>query len=429
MIGFPTFFLGASLFYLTQFQKTNSPNYIHSSLLNFKIFPNSLLFRKAPPPLEPESFSQAPPPQTLKSPTKNSSKTRDRLTTFTSNCEGESLDEPLFCQTHSSQDLYCISNFGLSFKVEGLYWTSREHHLVNGITLAGLNPTDQMPPALDHWNFRGKLRRIEPGWNLGLRACIGYTIPCYLWDVFLDWTSFHSSKSSNFDLLELPAWNPWGYPDIPEAVKLYDLKSHWSLEYDTFSLEFGRAFCISKNLNLRPHFGITGSFINQNFQHVFDYEPFEFIPFGSTLDLGCNFSGAGLCSGFNMQFTCRSGLGFYGKACYQLRFGSFDTSLNQTEFFAAEVGDLKTKKLPIANSHDKFIQGISSFCGILGINWDKYFYDNRYRLGLNVQWELNQINDFNRFHHYSHFLFEGIHRQENTNLGLMGISFGGNFDF
>lgn len=333
------------------------------------------------------------------------------------------------CESYTPGQRYLHCDFGMTVKVEALYWTARAHHLISGITFAGLSSTDQVPPALDRWNFQGEVIRIEPDWDWGWRATAGYTSPCDYWDFFFDWTSFHTSKSIDFDLLQLPGWNPWGHPDTVSGVRLFDLSSKWDLGYDVFSLELGRAFWIGRCLTLRPHFGVSGAFIDQDLKHAFDYEPKDFIPFGSLLDLKCDFSGAGLRSGFTLHFTNGTGFGFYGKISYQLLYGSFKTSLNQVEFYATEIGGNPTEELLIADSHDDFSQGISSFQGILGVNWNRCLCEGRYRFGFNIQWEFNQISDLNKFSHYSHFLSEGFHRQENTSLGFMGITFGGSFDF
>lgn len=338
-------------------------------------------------------------------------------------------NQPPLCESYTPGERCLSCDYGLTVRAEGLYWTSRENHLILGITLAGLQPTDQIPPALDRWDFQGDVIRIDPDWDFGYRVGIGYTSPCDYWELSADFTSFHTDKSEHLDLLQLPAWNPWGHPDTEEGVRLFDLKGSWNLKYDRLNFELGRAFWIGRCITLRPHFGITCGWIDQDFCLVFDYQPQNFVPFGSTFDLGCDFSGAGLSSGLVIHLTNGTGFGVYGKFALSLLYGTFDSSLSQVEFFANAPGADPNERLLIADTTDKHHMGITTFQGMLGVNWNRSFCCERYRFGLTAAWEFNQLNDINEFHQFSHFLQSGIYRMQHTSLVLMGLTFGGSFDF
>lgn len=327
-------------------------------------------------------------------------------------------DEPPLCASYTPGERCLCDDFGITLYAEGLYFTTREHHLPLGITLAGFQPSDQIPPALDEKDFQGEVVRIRPNWNLGWRAGIGYTSSSDYWDLKCDWSSYRANSGQTLSDIELPAWNLWGYPDLANAQLAYDLAASWKLSYDLLHLDLGRAFWIGRCLTLRPHFGASAAWIDQTLAFVTDYQPLQFVPFDSKIDLGIQFSGGGLNGGFTLHLTNGCGLGVFGKVELTLLYGSFDSTLCQVELSEN-----------IAESSDVSHMGISAIQGAVGVNWNKTFCCNRYRLGLSIGWEFQNWNDLNRFPHYFGQLHRGIFHQEQTSLMLMGLTFGGAFDF
>ncbi len=331
-------------------------------------------------------------------------------------------EEPPLCESYTPGQLCLCDGWGVSLIAEGLYWTTREHHLVVTTSNVGLSPTNQIPPALDRWNFRGEMVRIEPSWDFGWRVGAGFTSPCDYWDFFVYWTSFRTDDGEEVDIIDLPGLNLWGHPDAQSAVRLFAAEGDWDFKYDVFDLEFGRAFWIGKCLIFRPHFGIRGAWIDQSLDFVFDFQPQSGNPFGALTNLSCDFSGGGLRTGFDLHFTNGTGFGLYGKINISLLYGQFKSNFLETE-------TTPSGNTVIADSVDDSHMGISAFQGIAGINWNRCFCCDRFRLGIHVQWEFNLWNDLNHFMHYLNSLSSGIFLQENTSLALMGVSFGGGFDF
>ncbi|NGX37601.1 MAG: hypothetical protein K1000chlam2_00757 [Chlamydiae bacterium] len=328
-------------------------------------------------------------------------------------------EEPPMCESYTPGQLCLCDGWGISLIGDGLYWTAREHHLIITTANAGFDPTDQVPPNLGRWNFQGDMLRIEPSWDYGWRAGLGFTSPCDYWDLFSYWTSFRTDASEEIDIIELPGLNLWGYPDTSNASLLFAASANWDLKYDVFDAEFGRAFWIGRCLVFRPHFGVRAAWIDQTLDFNFDYQPQNGIPFGALKHFICDFTGAGLRSGFDLNFTNGTGFSLYGKTSLSLLYGSF-----QSDFSETETGDFL-----IADAKDRFQMGVIGFQGMLGVNWNRCFCCDRFRLGLHVQWEFNLWNDVNKFNHYSTPFSNGIFRQENTSLALMGLTFGGGVDF
>lgn len=327
------------------------------------------------------------------------------------------------CATYTPGSLCLTEGWGLSLIGEGLYWTVNEHHLAISTANVGLNPTDQVPPALDRWNFRGDMIRLEPSWDFGWRVGAGFTSSCDYWDIFAYWTSFSTKASEEIDLIELPGLNIWGYPDTLNAARLFAGKGNWDFKYNVLDIEVGRAFWIGQCLNMRPHFGVRASWIDQELNFTFDFEPQSGIPFGVLTDLTSDFSGGGLRTGFDLHFTNGTGFGLYGRINLALLYGTFRTTLHENETTPL------TETLLIAQTVDTCKMGTSALQAAIGFNWSECFCCDRYRLGLFLQWEFNNWSDMGKFHHYSTALENGIYRQDNASLNLMGLSFGGRLDF
>lgn len=332
-------------------------------------------------------------------------------------------DEPPLCESYTPGSLCLCEGWGFSVIGEALYWTARQNHLAITTANVGLSPTNQIPPALDRWNFRGDMIRLEPAWKFGWRVGAGFTSSCDFWDLFAYWTSYCNNDSEEVDIIDLPALNIWGYPDTLNAARLFAAKGKWDIKYNVFDFEFGRAYWIGQCLNMRPYFGARAAWIDQQLNFDFDFQPQNSIPFGVLTQIECDFSGGGLRAGFDLHFTNGTGFGLYGKVSYSLLYGTFKSNLNEIETNA------QSENVLIAQTEDTFKMGTSAMQAIIGVNWSECFCCNRYRVGLHLQWEFNNWNDLGKYHHYSTSLQNGIYHQDNASLNLMGISFGGRLDF
>ncbi len=332
-------------------------------------------------------------------------------------------DEPSLSESYTPGSLCLCEGWGFSAMGEALYWTAHEHHLAITTANVGLNATDQVPPALDRWNFRGDMIRLEPSWDFGWRAGGGFTSSSDYWDIFAYWTSFCTSDHDEVDIIELPALNIWGYPDTLNAARLFAGGGNWDLNYNVLDVEFGRAFWIGQCLNMRPHFGIRSAWVDQSLNFNFDFEPQNGIAFGVITENESTFRGTGLRTGFDLHFTNGTGFGLYGRINFSLLYGTFESTLAETETIAQFGNRI------IAQTSDTEKMGTSALQAVIGINWSECFYCDRYRIGLNLQWEFNNWNDLGRFHHYSTAFENGIYRQDNAALNLMGLTFGGRLDF
>lgn len=326
------------------------------------------------------------------------------------------------CETYTPGLLCLDGGYGLSVSAEGLYFVTREHHLIVTTSKSDLSSTSQIPPALDRWDFRGDMIRIEPTWDWGYRVGLGYTSSCDYWDAFAYWTSFSTSDDEKVDVIDLPGFNLWGHADTQNAARLFAAAADWHLSYDLIDVSFGRAFWIGHCLVFRPFFGARGAWIDQSLSFQFDFQPQNPISFSGFSTHNCDFSGGGLKTGFNLIWTTGGGFGVYSELSLSLLYGQFQSNFSQTE-------TTNFSSMLIADSSDPFYMGIPALDGKAGLKWDRCFCQNRFRFGLHLGWEFQLWNDLNHFNHFLDSFSSGIFLQENTSLCLMGLSFGGGFDF
>ena len=124
-------------------------------------------------------------------------------------------------------------------------------------------------PQGNNTTGQGEVYHPRKKWNSGFKAGLG-TVPCHDgWDVYGEYTWFHSKNSRS---AEVPA--PGGLLDNYWIVNLDDLgninpfgfnssSAKWTLNMNIVDLEIGRNFYISPRLMLRPFYGLKGTWQRQ----------------------------------------------------------------------------------------------------------------------------------------------------------------------
>ncbi len=317
-------------------------------------------------------------------------------------------------------------NFYLT--AEGLYWIPKEHGLIiaqNGIPGPGPQ-TSEVPPQ--SYNFRGDIERIRPGFDWGFRLGLGYNFCMDEWDTKFVWTSFKTHQNESFSGMLL---NLWGHTDVPSSSGSSFIKAKWDLKYNVFDFELGRAFGAGRCFCLRPYLGVRGAWINQELEIfnealLLNPDPGDFL--STDLTALSNFSGGGFRFGLDGRFDFCWNMSVYGLASYSLLYGNFNSDFLESASGANEIGDT-VEDLVIADSRDRFHMGTSCLNLSMGIQWNRGFACDRFRVGLNLGWEQSLWFQINQMNHFQHNLEEGHLYQENGNLSLQGISFGARVDF
>lgn len=268
----------------------------------------------------------------------------------------------------------------------------------------------------------GTIHDLSYDWNVGLRVGLGYNLPYDMWDLFLDWTSFHNTTKNGV------SFSGDGYvkgiwtPNIGAGTNFQDFffgDAHWKLAYDTMDLELGRHFFTSRTLSLRPHFGLRGARIEEHLTLNFSGDQ-GLTGLQPIFVKGDNdFHALGLRAGLNMFLHLNSQWSFFGKASGSVLYGRYHV----TSFIQGEFTDT-----PLVNIKNGFHRVRSNLETGAGVQWESYVNRNRAHLIFALGYEF--IQWFNQIHMRNYQNTDiGFYLESHGDLGLNGVTFSARIDF
>ena len=306
-----------------------------------------------------------------------------------------------------------------------IYW----HPKMGGTEFAiTYNTSDfiSLPPivnnaALSH-RPDGDYKENDFGWDLGLKAGLGYKTPHDSWDILgrYTWFQSHSTKQSRKDFpaaiipLKLSTGLTPGFSAVNHA------KSTVDIGYNNIDLELARNYFISKDFAVRPHLSLKGSWIDlkQKVYYVQTQNPdlsalvFEFETPEFKADLKSNFWGVGPRFGLDTRYFLGNNVNFFGDFAAAILYGHFKTSEKDhipnavpggllPPDIAQQLQELFNLGLSAPNRSLKhnFHQFVPFAQMQLGLEWNKYLNNNkqhiRLKAGYEVQyyWRANQMGD------------------------------------
>ncbi|SRR5581483_689120 len=294
---------------------------------------------------------------------------------------------------------------------EYLYWTANEDGLYFAQT-GFQNATLPSPPD-GGINFKGKLKKIEPDWNNGLRLGVGVNFPKEGYDIAAYWTWFKNNSHASASGALIPLW---AEPDFIPFATATRARGTWDLAINVADVEWGRSSWFGGYLSVRPFFGFRGAWIDQALRLNYTYATVPFV--SSHIHSNADFHGGGMRAGADVRFALPARFGIYGIASGSLLYGRLNGSLNVSE-----------NGMKIARTRDHFNKGISSMQLGLGLGWDTHFYRDRLHIEFHIGWESNAWFSINQMNHFVNQLSNGSYFKENGNLSTQGIVAGGRFDF
>ena len=294
-------------------------------------------------------------------------------------------------------DLFITADF--------IYWTSRMDGLAyattgNGATIAPANPGT------------GSVRHPDFGWDPGFKVGLGYNLPHDCWDVFAEYTylrpSASDSVSSNSQTL-VPLWPQAGVSTAADR----SIRAAWDLSFNVLDLELGRNYFISRYLTLRPHFGLKGAWMDNDFRttNVSFTNPNDFVR--QTIDQ--DYWGVGLRTGLDTVWYFNKYFGIFGDFALSALWGEFDVTRNIRRTTAGVISQ-------IDNYNNTFYSLKEVFEIVLGLQGDFWFSDDAFHLGFNAGWEMQYWPSQNQYFKLSEEAAHG-------DLYFMGLTLGVRFDF
>lgn len=127
------------------------------------------------------------------------------------------------------------------------------------------NPDLTVAPA----GIIGDWINFDFDWDLGTRITLGWNTPHDGWDVLAYWTGYWN-RSNETTTVETNATGLglvtlWIVDTTTTISTITTAAARYKLDYNLFDLEVGRSFWISRFLSLRPHLGVMGGWLNQDF--------------------------------------------------------------------------------------------------------------------------------------------------------------------
>jgi hypothetical protein len=218
-------------------------------------------------------------------------------------------------------------------------------------------------------------------YNPGIRAGLGFLVNHDTWAINFDWTwvnitNYRSYGAENAGVL-LPLWTT---PIGPALTSWQSASASWSAHYNTLDANIGKPYHISHYFLLKPHFGVRAAWIDQHFS----------VHYGGTFNAQSNavhhgdnnFWGFGTRAGVNTVWMIGKGWNLFANMAAALLFGKFD--IDQQIGLGSGVANTGF------DIDEDFYQNVPNMEMQFGISWNRYFNQQKYRMGFAVAYEFHQ---------------------------------------
>lgn len=271
----------------------------------------------------------------------------------------------------------CSNGNGFVVEVDFLWW--RAENVGFSFAYEQKDPTyltNTALPLINHNN--GSVIRLDSMWKPGFRVGAGWNSWYDRWDFFCDYTWYqnHSAKTRtvapNVNVLVgyFPQWPV--FPDLLLAfaeglpiAAFQRVHGSWKIQFNCVDAELGRAYYITKQFSLRPHWGARGAWINQRFTDNFNLpQPAPVLIAELDFYGENNWWGAGPRLGVWGDLNLGYGFSIVGKTSVSLLYGQTKTKYcnDFREFFSTEFIDA-------VRFHDQFWQLVPNLQIFFGLEW------------------------------------------------------------
>ena len=252
----------------------------------------------------------------------------------------------------------------------------------------------------------GDVKANDFGWDIGLKAGIGYKTPHDKWDVYARYTYLNAEDT---------ATNRKDVPSIMIALKSLSAlvcgrtKSNINIDYNNIEVELAKAYFISSKFSIRPHFDIKTTWLDleQNITYTFsDYRNTLFSGLDFKVSHDCKIKGFGPRAGIDGKLFIGHGFSLHGEVAGSILYGYFKTRHKENWPLLQ-----RSETVTVGGKHysvkDKFHQFIPFAQMFTGLGWDSYINKDRQHLSLKAgyeiqyYWRVNQMSNVDQSLRYS----------------------------
>ncbi len=286
----------------------------------------------------------------------------------------------------------------LILSVSALYWGADQDGLAYAIenAVAFSGSTNDQQNLIDAEYKTPKFKR-----DFGYKLEVAYASPCDGWDLRLDWTHF-KGKGSSHDQSDFDDENSSADNDV--LITLWSafhsdgtmgdiygpvassIDTDWRATMDWVDLDLGRDYWVSKYLAFRPHVGLRGARLNQQFN--IDYSGGTWSrestdELNDEVKLKNDYKAIGPRIGIDLNWGFGCGWSIYSGFAAAILYGRFD--VDQDEQVRLAVSPFSKRKVLETETH--FRASRAALDVVLGVEYAALICDCKYGIMARLGWE------------------------------------------
>ncbi len=262
-------------------------------------------------------------------------------------------------------------------------------------TESGMEYAQKTLGNTDNTASSNSFKKPQFDWDWGFKLGAGYNTPHDGWDLFLQWTRFHPSRTHRFSSVPAIAGNavvPLLSPNTQlSGDETTTASASWKFRLDMLDLELGREFYTSRWLTLRPFAGLRSAWIHQRTKVDYDSVTTAVVtPINVDVNLKNNYWGMGLRAGLDSEWGLGRGISLYTEMSGSLLLGHFNIFESQSGFDTVGV-------VPGTTSFSEKFRA-TRFVYDLGmaIRYQQFFCCERYEFMAQLGWEQHMFVNQNQ---------------------------------
>ncbi|NGX45596.1 MAG: hypothetical protein K940chlam2_00752 [Chlamydiae bacterium] len=313
----------------------------------------------------------------------------------------------------------CDGDFVVS--LEGFYWSSHQDGMefaIENDVFVPATPTRIQTEELNNL-IDAEYKNPDFSWEFGFRVGLGYNSTHDGWDITGYWTWYNGRASSHLEAERddnhtlLPLWSAIGRSSGAGGVLwATDIESHWKLSLNLIDVELGREFWVSKYMTLRPHVGLRGAWVDQDYEieHKGGIWSTLTTPTNNAVTLKNDFKGVGVRAGFNSIWNIGKGFALFGDSAVSLVYGRF--KVKHDEWNRAALTPFGKTRILETEDHFNASRAMTDLA--LGLQWSTPFGQKcQYGFTLGLSWEHHMFFDQNQMWRVNNI-------QDSPSTGLFG---------
>lgn len=244
-----------------------------------------------------------------------------------------------------------------------------------------------------------EIRDVRFEWNAGFRVGVGLGLPHDEWDTELYYTWFRTRGSDHVSDGPGSIFSSYignFYVDNPtgagiSGVAYQKASVNWTIHFNLFDWELGRAFWVSRSLSIRPFIGIKGGWIDQSIHTKWQnpHLPANELFSTATENLKNDFWGLGPSGGLDTKwdlYACQNhSFSLFGDFSGSIMYGHWTFG----DVYKNDIQQEVSIKLSNINS------GATMLRAFMGFEWDATLCQDQFhfstRLGYEMQFWLDQL--------------------------------------